>query len=362
VEDGRHDHRDRPADADHRPRRVQPPGAGANAATAGPGGATLFFRAYDPLHRRELWSLSANPPAAPGQGAATAASAGTARITWQDGSNNETGFWIDRIVAGTPAGGSALTSAASSASPSAAPAGSVERTFFVPADTTAFSDAGLSPGTAYQYRVRSYNAAGASACAAVAGAVVPVQGVTAGPGAAFTLSGPSGSPVLSVTGGTVTVDGDLSSAYPGIRIEAGGGAAVVFAASQHLSGLTLAGGASATLSSIGAGRGPTNHRVLVVGSLNIDATSGGKLDLSDNDLVLRGGGAAGLANVQALISAGYSKHNWNGSGIISSAAAGKTNNALAYLLNDGAVVKAKTTFGPNNEPVGNTDVLVKYTH
>src|SRR5205823_3533845 len=131
--------------------------------------------------------------------------------------------------------------------------------------------------------------------------------------------------------------------------------------------LSLGGGATAALASVGGSRTASNHRLLVVNSLDIDAAVGSKLDLADNDLVVRGGS---LPAVQSLLKSGYGNGTWNGNGIISSVAAAPANRktfGLGYLLNDGnpggAVATAKlTTFGPANEPVSATDVLVKYTY
>jgi hypothetical protein len=131
-----------------------------------------------------------------------------------------------------------------------------------------------------------------------------------------------------------------------------------------LAGLALTGGATAILSSVGAGRTAANHRILVVNSLSIDAASGSRLDLSDNDLVLRGGGAAGLSLVQSLVRSGYARGTWAGGGLASSAAAASNLRFnLGYAVNDGAAAAQRSAFGPGDaEPVGPADVLAKYTY
>lgn len=100
------------------------------------------------------------PPAAPTGAAATALSASAIRVTWTDASTNEGAFEVQRapsaggtfVTVGTPAAGS-----------------------------TQLDSTGLAPSTAYHFRVRATNAAGASAWSGTATAttqVAPLQTVT----------------------------------------------------------------------------------------------------------------------------------------------------------------------------------------
>ncbi|MBN1674989.1 MAG: fibronectin type III domain-containing protein [Kiritimatiellae bacterium] len=93
------------------------------------------------------------PPAAPSGLAASAQSSSQIRLTWTDNSGNETGFKLER----RPAGGSW----AQIAQPGA--------------NTTAYTDSGLSAGQSYEFRVRASNAAGDSAYSNTAGATTPVN-------------------------------------------------------------------------------------------------------------------------------------------------------------------------------------------
>jgi hypothetical protein len=79
-------------------------------------------------------------PAAPSGLGATATSSSQIDLGWQDGSDDEYGFRIERSLDGT----------------SYVPAGSVG------ADVTSFSDVGLAANTTHHYRVNAYNGAGAS--------------------------------------------------------------------------------------------------------------------------------------------------------------------------------------------------------
>ncbi|MBN1672562.1 MAG: fibronectin type III domain-containing protein [Kiritimatiellae bacterium] len=115
---------------------------------------TYYFAvtAFDTSNNESLYSLEVPftvpaLPAAPGNLSATAA--GPIRITlvWDDNSNNETGFKIDRRQSGT-------TPWVRIAAPGA--------------NATAHADTGLSPATHYYYQVKAYNAAGDSAYSAPA--------------------------------------------------------------------------------------------------------------------------------------------------------------------------------------------------
>ncbi|MBN1671540.1 MAG: fibronectin type III domain-containing protein [Kiritimatiellae bacterium] len=81
------------------------------------------------------------PPAAPSNLAAAAQSATSIALSWQDNSNNETGFKIDRRKSGTDIW---------------------ERITDLAAGATTHSDSGLPASTKFYYMVKAYNAAGNS--------------------------------------------------------------------------------------------------------------------------------------------------------------------------------------------------------
>src|SRR2546426_1264640 len=84
------------------------------------------------------------PPLTPSNltATATAGSATQIDLTWQDNATNEDGFRVERAPGGT-------TSFAEIAT--------------VGSNATSYQSTGLTPGTSYSYRVRAYNAVGASA-------------------------------------------------------------------------------------------------------------------------------------------------------------------------------------------------------
>ena len=97
----------------------------------------------------ELWGNT--PPASPGNLTAFATSASQINLTWSDNSNNETGFDIERSTDGTNF--SAITS--------------------VGANTSSYSNTGLSQLTTYYYRVKAVNTAASSGYSNVANATTP---------------------------------------------------------------------------------------------------------------------------------------------------------------------------------------------
>jgi autotransporter-associated beta strand protein len=90
----------------------------------------------------------------------------------------------------------------------------------------------------------------------------------------------------------------------------------------------------------------------------------GKIDLNNNDMVVRGGVIATLTNQVAM---GYAGGTWQGTGGITSSMAANDNThltALGVIQNsaDGSLSGAAIYTSFDGQTVANTDVLVKYTY
>ena len=188
------------------------------------------------------------------------------------------------------------------------------------------------------------------------------------------VGGTGAADALIVTGGTFNINADTSSGNPRINVTAKGALTrIAFNSTQHLASLTLGEGASADVMPADS---HDVRRVLVTSALTIDAT--GKLDLFDNDMIIRNSsfanGKSGVLAVRDLTLAGrgaapggFVDGVWNGShGITSTAArltaqgSGVESTALGYALNGDMPFGAYTTF--DGQDVGANDILIKYTY
>jgi hypothetical protein len=212
--------------------------------------------------------------------------------------------------------------------------------------------------------------------------------ITASPGAAYTYDPTTND--LTLSSGTLTFTTDTTSGPLVNLTAAGSDSNVIFASSQYLAGLTLVGGATATMQSLGAARTASNHNVLVVGSLGASSdpvftvSSSSKLDLEDNDLIVHTGssdtnGASEYATVEGLAALGRNPASgapgnpdgqWNGNGLNSSAASAADAAAGYEQIGLGVVVNSTLAEGPLsswqvgsfNETLGTNDIIVKYDY
>ncbi len=152
----------------------------------------------------------------------------------------------------------------------------------------------------------------------------------------------------------MTVNGTLNFSNPGTGIQA-----------RNLASLSIG---NTGLTAIASPTAIGNRIVLATAALTI--TTGGKLDLNANDMIVRGAGEAGYGTINTEVAQGRGTNGaWTSAGITSSAAAlapGKF--ALGVIVNDtnqdpaGALagVALKSTF--DGQTVSDGDVLVKYTY
>ena len=126
---------------------------------------------------------------------------------------------------------------------------------------------------------------------------------------------------------------------------------VRFAASQRIGALTVFGGVAQLAA-------PAGNMVLTATSLNVD--DGGRLDLTDEAMIIDYAAASPIATVQARVTSGYAGGAWNGQGINSSTAAASGGATAVGYAESGQIFTAfPATFA--GQPVDATAILLKYT-
>jgi len=144
----------------------------------------------------------------------------------------------------------------------------------------------------------------------------------------------------------------MSNAAANLAIVVNSGALLAINSSQQFTRLTLAGG-NANVSAGGA-------NVLNLGVLEITSPAS-RLDLADNDMVLRNTSVAAAEN---FIRSAYNFSAWDGSGVRTSmadAAAGLTTLGVTTAA-DAFGIGATDTTTWNGQAVTGSTVLVKYTY
>ena len=178
----------------------------------------------------------------------------------------------------------------------------------------------------------------------------------------FIQSGPqqwsAGTTFTNATGATATFSTDTAgsvaqtSAAGPLHVTVNGGN-VTFSATQHLASLSIASGATATLTAGG-------NKALVTGSV----ASAGRLDIGNNKLITQSpaGTFSGstYTGVTGAIQSGYAGGDWSGSGIVTSMSAATGGNTLTSIGVASNADLGYTTFA--GQTVTPTDTLVMYTY
>jgi hypothetical protein len=135
----------------------------------------------------------------------------------------------------------------------------------------------------------------------------------------------------------------------GPSVNVASGAGLLLEGDQHLRSLQLNGGIATTAANGAA--------VLILNA--ISASGGGRLNLSNNALIVDYTGPSPLAAVRNLLVSGRSGGTWNGNGINSSAAAIMVGTALGYGESAAILGVGGGSFAGQN--VDGSAVLIRYT-
>lgn len=132
-----------------------------------------------------------------------------------------------------------------------------------------------------------------------------------------------------------------------VNLDGIGVANVVFDATQRIGQLDINRGGAATLTSGGA-------KVLTTTGLGI--AGGGKLNLTDNDVIVDYTGLSQLSAIQGMLASGRNGGAWNGNGITTS-----FGNASNFALGFGEASSLFPGGSVSGQPVDTTAVVVKFT-
>lgn len=167
------------------------------------------------------------------------------------------------------------------------------------------------------------------------------------------LAGGGTTNTINLGSGTWTVNADLGAGGALVTMNASGGN-VVFGSTQHLASLAIGSTRTGTVTANG-------NRVLVTDALTLVGT--GKLDLNDNDLVVKSTSASTFATVEGYVRTAYNFGGWNGtSGIFSTTAKNNPtpNTTLGTLRGSEYIPVSGSTF--DGETILTNYVLIKYTY
>lgn len=158
---------------------------------------------------------------------------------------------------------------------------------------------------------------------------------------------------IAVNGGVLDLNSDAcSTSAANLALSASNAGSVVINSPQHLASLTLSGTAGVTDAEQG--------EFIYAHSLSIGSTA--TLNLGENDLIDDYTGATPLNAIQAEIRSGYNKGNWNGAGIITTAAASHPGTALGLAEASDVLGIGATGSGTfDGQTVDGSTLLIKFT-
>ncbi len=174
------------------------------------------------------------------------------------------------------------------------------------------------------------------------------------PGAQLSVNAGVGTDTINVTetagANVVTLLSSVGNDTVNVNADNVGSAALRFIATQRIGAMSIGSGGSASVT-------PGGNKVLTASSLSIPGT--GRLDLTDNDMIVDYSGASPLASIQSLLTSGYNGGAWNGNGINSSTAAALTTTAIGFAEATDIFSAFPAIF--SGQSIDNTSIVMKYT-
>jgi autotransporter-associated beta strand protein len=194
------------------------------------------------------------------------------------------------------------------------------------------------------------------------GTATAYLGFTAATGGSTDMQTISNLSFSNASGGVPTAGVALTNA---VSVDAGATATLQLApTAQYSSGsvgpITIGNGSTLKLSLGSSPAAGVTRGALTTPSVTFANASSGKLDIGVNALDITGG--ATLSSINALVASGFAKGNWNGSGIMSSAAASDPLHltAVGVIQNNQSGTALYTSFDGSTPGAG--DILVKDTY
>jgi len=181
------------------------------------------------------------------------------------------------------------------------------------------------------------------------------NGVFASPDADWFFDGPEGAQTLRILGGTVAIAPNIEQRHANLTIDVAGTGHAVLRGTQRLAGLNIGSGGRVSLPRGG-------ETTLDLLDLDVDFNAGAKLDIADNDIVVRNADAHAIA---AMIAASYHFGAWDLPGVMTSmpqAASDVGLTTVAVAAADATAYVFGIPFGAGGVSVDSGDVLIKYTY
>ena len=156
--------------------------------------------------------------------------------------------------------------------------------------------------------------------------------------------------VGTAPGGIVTVLPSSGDDTVNVSTDGAGVANVAFNATQRIGALNVGAGGVATIA-------PGGSKVLTVTSVSV--VGNGRLDLTDNAMIVDYAGTTPVASVQALLRSGFNGGAWDGPGIVSSAAAAAPDTGIGFAEATDLFTSFPTAF--KGQAIDGTSVLLTHT-